>query len=76
MFKSVLDCSRGVETLYVLMNQPEELAPEQGYPVVVLEPLRDVIRIGGDQIIFICLEHFPALGRILLNFLFLSGPNL
>ena len=73
MLESVLDCGRGIETLDVLVNQPEELTPEQRYPVIVLEPLRDVVWIGGDQIIFVCLEHFPALSRILLDFLFLEG---
>jgi len=69
MLEAVLDGSRCVEAPDVLVNHPEELPPVQGHPVVVFEALGDVVRVGGNQPVFIGLEQFSALGRVSVWFL-------
>ena len=48
MFEAVLDCRGSIESLDILMRQPEELTPEQSHPIGVGESLEDVVRISRD----------------------------
>ena len=46
VLEAVLHCRRCIEAPDILMRQPEELAPVQSHPVVIIKSLGDVVRIS------------------------------